>query len=48
MACPGYPYTATATAPAVGRMLDKGALPTSATNLDQFATGIARAPRPTE
>jgi allophanate hydrolase len=39
-ACPGYAYTATATAPAVARMLDEGALLIGKTNLDQFATGL--------
>ena len=39
-ACPGYAYTATATAPAVERMLDEGALLIGKTNLDQFATGL--------
>ncbi|HEY2617730.1 MAG TPA: allophanate hydrolase [Acetobacteraceae bacterium] len=38
--CPGYAYTATATAPAVERLLDAGALLIGKTNLDQFATGL--------
>jgi allophanate hydrolase len=39
-ACPGYAYTATATAPAVQHLLDEGALLIGKTNLDQFATGL--------
>jgi allophanate hydrolase len=39
-ACPGYAYTAKATAPAVQRLLDAGALLIGKTNLDQFATGL--------
>jgi Asp-tRNA(Asn)/Glu-tRNA(Gln) amidotransferase A subunit family amidase len=38
VACPGYAYTATTTAPAVQRLLDEGALLIGKTNLDQFAT----------
>jgi allophanate hydrolase len=38
--CPGYAYTATATAPAVQRLLDAGGLLIGKTNLDQFATGL--------
>ncbi|MBI5336320.1 MAG: allophanate hydrolase [Mycolicibacterium rufum] len=40
LSCPDYAYTATATAPAVQRMLDAGALYVGKTNLDQFATGL--------
>ena len=40
LACPGYAYTATTTAPAVQRLLDAGALFVGKTNLDQFATGL--------
>ncbi|HET7882342.1 MAG TPA: amidase family protein, partial [Acetobacteraceae bacterium] len=39
-ACPGYAYTPAATAPAVQRLLDEGALLVGKTNLDQFATGL--------
>ncbi|PTL60357.1 allophanate hydrolase [Paraconexibacter algicola] len=38
--CPGFAYTATATAPAVQRLLDAGAVLVGKTNLDQFATGL--------
>ena len=40
LSCPDYAYTATATAPAVQRLLDAGALFVGKTNLDQFATGL--------
>ncbi|MCP9275110.1 allophanate hydrolase [Mycolicibacterium arenosum] len=40
LSCPDYAYTATATAPAVQRLLDAGALYVGKTNLDQFATGL--------
>ncbi|MFF0543929.1 allophanate hydrolase [Nocardia thailandica] len=48
LACPGYAYTATATAPAVQRLLDAGALFVGKTALDQFATGLngTRTPYP--
>jgi len=39
-ACPAYAYTPTASAPAVQRLLDEGALLIGKTNLDQFATGL--------
>lgn len=39
-ACPAYAYTATATARAVERLQDAGALLIGKTNLDQFATGL--------
>lgn len=39
-ACPGYAYTPGASAPAVQRLLDAGALVLGKTNLDQFATGL--------
>ena len=39
-ACPGFAYTATATAPVVQAMLDAGAVLIGKTNLDQFATGL--------
>ena len=39
-ACPGYAYTPAASAPAVQRLLDAGALLVGKTNLDQFATGL--------
>ena len=39
-ACPGFAYTPAATAPAVQRLLDEGALLLGKTNLDQFATGL--------
>ena len=39
-ACPGFSYIASATAPAVQRLLDEGALLVGKTNLDQFATGL--------
>ncbi len=39
-ACPGFAYMAKATAPAVERLLDEGALLIGKTNLDQFATGL--------
>ncbi|MEU0499113.1 allophanate hydrolase [Mycobacterium sp. NPDC006124] len=40
LSCPDYGYVATATAPAVQRLLDAGALYVGKTNLDQFATGL--------
>jgi allophanate hydrolase len=40
LSCPDYAYIATATAPAVQRLLDAGALYVGKTNLDQFATGL--------
>jgi allophanate hydrolase len=48
LACPGYSYVATETAPAVQRLLDAGALFVGKTNLDQFATGLngTRTPYP--
>jgi allophanate hydrolase len=39
-ACPGYAYIPAATAPAVQRLLDEGALLVGKANLDQFATGL--------
>ena len=39
-ACPSFAYEPTATAPAVQRMLDAGAVVVGKTNLDQFATGL--------
>jgi len=39
-ACPAFTYTPTATAPAVQRLLDAGALLLGKTNLDQFASGL--------
>jgi allophanate hydrolase len=39
-ACPAYAYTPQATAHAVQRLLDAGALLIGKTNLDQFATGL--------
>ncbi|HZB91645.1 MAG TPA: allophanate hydrolase, partial [Stellaceae bacterium] len=39
-ACPGFAYRARATAPAVARLLEAGALLVGKTNLDQFATGL--------
>ena len=39
-ACPGYAYTPDATAPAVQRLLDAGAMLLGKTNMDQFATGL--------
>ena len=38
--CPAYRYTATATATAVQRLMDAGAILIGKTNLDQFATGL--------
>lgn len=38
--CPSYAYEPTATAPAVQRLLDAGAVVVGKTNLDQFATGL--------
>src|SRR4029078_10425828 len=40
LSCPDYAYVATATAPAVQKLLDAGALYVGKTNLDQFATGL--------
>ncbi|MET0473904.1 MAG: allophanate hydrolase [Mycobacterium sp.] len=40
LSCPDYSYVATATAPAVQKLLDAGALYVGKTNLDQFATGL--------
>ncbi len=47
-ACPGFAYTPAATAFAVQRLLDAGALLIGKTNLDQFATGLVgvRTPYP--
>jgi len=47
-ACPDYAYTAIATAFAVQRLLDAGAVLIGKTNLDQFATGLVgvRTPYP--
>ncbi len=39
-ACPAFAYTAGATAPAVQRLLDAGAILVGKTNLDQLATGL--------
>jgi allophanate hydrolase len=39
-ACPGFAHIANATAPAVQRLLDAGAVLLGKTNLDQFATGL--------
>jgi allophanate hydrolase len=39
-ACPAFKYTAAATATAVQRLLDAGAILIGKTNLDQFATGL--------
>jgi len=38
--CPEFSYMPTATAPAVQRLIDAGALILGKTNLDQFATGL--------
>jgi allophanate hydrolase len=38
--CPAFAYTADATAPAVERLLQAGAILVGKTNLDQFATGL--------
>ncbi|HEX7826928.1 MAG TPA: allophanate hydrolase [Mycobacterium sp.] len=40
LSCPDYAYVPDATAPAVQRLLDAGALYVGKTNLDQFATGL--------
>jgi allophanate hydrolase len=47
-ACPGFAYTAKASAPAVTGLLDAGAVLIGKTNLDQFATGLVgvRTPYP--
>lgn len=39
-ACPSFRYEPVATAPAVQRLLDAGAVVVGKTNLDQFATGL--------
>jgi allophanate hydrolase len=39
-ACPAYAYVPTASAPAVERLIDAGAVVLGKTNLDQFATGL--------
>lgn len=39
-ACPAFAYTPEASAPAVARLLDAGAILLGKTNLDQFATGL--------
>jgi allophanate hydrolase len=48
LACPGYSYVPTRTAPVVQRLLDAGALFVGKTSLDQFATGLngTRTPHP--
>ena len=48
LSCPDYAYVASATAPAVRRLLEAGALYVGKTNLDQFATGLngTRTPYP--
>ena len=48
LACPGYSYVPTETAPVVQRLLDAGALFVGKTSLDQFATGLngTRTPHP--
>ena len=38
--CPAFAYAPSATAPAVARLLDAGAVLLGKTNLDQFATGL--------
>ena len=40
LSCPDYSYLASATAPAVQKLLDAGALYVGKTSLDQFATGL--------
>ena len=40
LSCPDYAYVPSATAPAVRRLLEAGALYVGKTNLDQFATGL--------
>lgn len=40
LSCPDYAYVPDATAPAVQKLLDAGALYVGKTNLDQFATGL--------
>src|SRR5512139_4041932 len=39
-ACPDYAYMPNASAHAVQRLIDAGAIPIGKTNLDQFATGL--------
>jgi allophanate hydrolase len=39
-ACPAFAYAPSATAFAVARLLEAGAIPVGKTNLDQFATGL--------
>jgi allophanate hydrolase len=39
-ACPAFAYTPAASATAVQRLVDAGAIPIGKTNLDQFATGL--------
>jgi allophanate hydrolase len=39
-ACPAFAYTPAETAPAVARLIEKGAILIGKTNLDQFATGL--------
>jgi allophanate hydrolase len=41
LACPSFAYHASATAPAIERLLSAGAILIGKTNLDQFATGLA-------
>src|SRR5688572_26317784 len=38
--CPAFAYAPSATAPAVARLLEAGAVLLGKTNLDQFATGL--------
>ncbi|GGF95243.1 allophanate hydrolase [Rhodococcoides trifolii] len=38
--CPEFAYTPTVTAPAIARLIERGALVLGKTNLDQFATGL--------
>ena len=39
-ACPAFAYASAASAPAVQRLVEAGAIPIGKTNLDQFATGL--------
>jgi allophanate hydrolase len=39
-ACPAFAYTPAASATAVARLIEAGAIPIGKTNLDQFATGL--------